>query len=135
MYVDYSVIPFSKNDIYKEIKEYYFFHKKIKKFFEEGFNFKGTNKKEKLYFIDEDWIKNWKKLSNYNEVVKYLDKGSGYNYSLIKNEIVKTFCLCEISCINSDKSDKNFLLKRLLIPEDFDCIINENIFYLFSSYY
>ena len=126
--------PYSKEDIYKEIKEYYYFHKNIKKFFEEGFNFKGTNKKEKLYFIDENWINNWKKLSNYKEVVKYLDNGSGKNDYLIKDEIVKSFCLYDLSYISGGKSDKNFLLKRLLIPKDFDCIINENIYYLFSNY-
>ena len=126
--------PYSKEDIYNEIKEYYFFHKNIKKFFEEGFNFKRTNKKEKLYFIDENWINDWKKLSNYNEVVKYLEKGRRKNDYLIKDEIVKTFCLYDISYISSGKSDKNFLLKRLLIPEDFDCLINENIYYLFSNY-
>ena len=122
----------SKEDIYEEIKEYYFFHKNIKKFFEEGFNFKGTKKKEKLYFIDKDWIDNWKELSNYNKVVKYLDKGSDYNDCLIK---VETYYNNDLSSFSSGKSDKNFLLKRLLTPEDFDCLINENFYYFFPKHY
>ena len=45
-----------KTIICNQIKEYNEFHENIKKYFETGNNIFENNNKEKLYFIDLDWI-------------------------------------------------------------------------------
>ena len=64
--------------------EYYKFHKNIESYFLEGFNNNGTKQRIILYFIDSKWIESWKLYTNYDEVVKNIDKG--YE-NLIKEKI------------------------------------------------
>ena len=69
----------------KQIINYYLFHKKIDFIFnfgtnplykspEKNFFNSGNNILEKFYIIDINWINSWKKYSNYNSAITYLEK-------------------------------------------------------------
>ena len=63
-----------QNPKYQFILNYYDFQKKIQKYLSDWEKEKG-GKLEKGYIIHPDWIKEWKRISNYNNIkTKYLDK-------------------------------------------------------------
>ena len=63
-----------QNPKYQFILNYYDFQKKIQKYLSEWEKEKG-GKLKKGYIIHPDWIKEWKRISNYNNIkTKYLDK-------------------------------------------------------------
>ena len=110
----------------KQIQKYYLFHKKIKNIFKSGINslYKipngffsillahNINKKDTLYIIDLDWIKNWKEYSGYNSVFKNFEniKQSSQNSEEEFEEEIKEMCdnmvlTQEINNIDNNKSN------------------------------
>ena len=114
--------------IYKQIIEYHEFQEKIKTFFLTGRNPSGNGHKETWYFIEDTWIKNWKNITNYNEVINNRDKG--YDY-LINNNILKKNNLYTLKGLNIRKSSENFLRKSYYEIKDFECLVNKSIYDLF----
>ena len=64
--------------IYEEIWAYFEFHNEINKYFNEGINFE-PNKEQEIYIIDYNWIKSWKRYSNYDNIIT-MEK----NYDFLK---------------------------------------------------
>jgi hypothetical protein len=71
----------TKKIIYEQIVEYYNFHNQLKTYFNEGINYEAKKKKEKLYFVNSDWISIWKYFVNYEKAIKHINS---YN-NFIKN--------------------------------------------------
>ena len=120
------------NDIYQQILEYYKFHKTIETFFVEGFNSNSTGKKEEFYFIDSNWIINWKLYTNYDEVINNIDKN--FDYLINKNILKKNFDYFP-GTVTSKNSLKEFLEITLLKPRDFEKIINKKTYDLLNKFY
>jgi hypothetical protein len=122
-----QIIEKDEEIIYKQIIKYYEFQEKIKTFFLTGRNPSGNGQKETWYFIEDTWIKNWKNISNYNEVINNKDKG--YNY-LINNNILKNN-LYTLKDFSIGKSSENFLRKNFFKIKDFECLVSKSLFDLF----
>ena len=59
---------------YQPILSYYFFQKKIKNQLNNKINQKDVNNMQIGYFINPEWIKEWKKRINYKEIEEILDE-------------------------------------------------------------
>ena len=113
--------------ICNQIKEYIEFHENIKKYFETGNNIFENNNKEKLYFIDLDWINKWKKYVNYNIVKNNINHYLNNNNDLhLNNYLFPHF-------IKSGNSLDLFLGESLLKIQNFDCVVNTKNFDLFCK--
>ena len=121
------------NEIHKEILEYDYFHKNIESYFSEnGINENGSGDIQSFYFIDLEWIKQWKKYTNYENVVLNIEKD--FNY-LKNNNILK---INQDSCpsgLNSGESKEKFINQMLYKIEDFECVINQSTYDLFLQNY
>ena len=151
----------------EQIAYYYLFHKKIELIFEKGFNhlyeYSSTfllkkifltddvNKKEEFYILEEDWIKNWKSLINYDYAKKILDTIDVLSY---KNENeymteIKERCdnMVLTGEINNDSTNeaiitynnngiygRKFIHKLILDLNYFDALVDQATFKLFSGY-
>ena len=119
----------SSETIFTEIWTYFEFHNQIQKYFNEGFNDKASNKIQQVYLIDSNWIKAWKKYSNYENIItlqknyKFLKKINFLNYN-------KKHGLEELITGNSD----SFLNKAVHKITDFDCLVDEMTYKLFKRY-
>ena len=114
---------------YKQIKEYNKLHKNINHFFLEGNNKYLVGVRQKFYFIDLNWLKEWKINTNYENAIQYLDKGLDY---LKKNKIINENKYYFSNSINSGNSENIFLNKIIYKPEDFNCLIDNSSHKLFS---
>ena len=117
--------------IYQQILEYYNFQKKIETFFSEGFNSNSSGKKEEFYFINSNWIINWKTYINYNEVIKYIDKNIDY---LINKKIIKKNYNFYPGPVTSNNELKIFLGITLLKQRDFERVVNQKAYDLFKKF-
>ena len=125
--------PIDFEQKYKEIFEYYKFHKNIESYFLEGYNINYNGNNEYFYFIDSNWIKDWKLHVNYDNAIQYIEKD--YNF-LMKNNNLKIKINNDYtpSNINSGNSKQEFLNKKLYNIEDFDNMINQSTYDLFRNY-
>ena len=116
--------------IFTEIRSYFEFHNKIQKYFNEGINYEPTNKEEKVYAIDSDWIKRWKKYSNYENIIEM-----NQNYKFLeKNDFLKYDKNHGLEDFKNENSKSIFLSKPLLNIQDFDCLIDDVTYKLFKKY-
>ena len=117
---------FNKEDIrkvkYKQIKKYYKFQKNIEEFFSEGVKKYKINEKQKLYFIDINWIKKWKIYSNYDKVVENIKM----NNNNLKKKKFLTEDLHFPYTIESGNSENIFLNKLIYTEKDFNYLINDS---------
>ena len=118
------------NEIYKEILAYYEFHYEISKYFNEGINLEPNDYEQTIYFVNSDWIKSWKKYTNYENVILI---GKDYK-SLKESGILKINKEHEFKNIESGNSPKQFLSKLVYEIEDFDCLIDKKTYDLFKRY-
>ena len=120
----------SSKKVFDEIWSYKEFQKEIEKYFNEGINFDPQKNEQELYFIDYDWIKDWKQYSNYETIIglpkDYENvKICGYlNYNENHN----------LGWFNTGQSSSNFLSKTLHKIEDFECLVDKKTFKLFKRY-
>ena len=130
-----KVINFFSSDnskkIYDEIWAYFNFQSEINKYFNEGVNFQKNNGEQEIYFVDYNWIKSWKKYTNYENVI-----GMGRdNYDFLKeNGFLEYKEKPKFRNIWSGKSFKMFLRKTVYNKEDFDCLIDKKTFSYFKTY-
>ena len=145
----------------QQIENYYIFHKifefifnnsknplinnKQQNIIDKLFSPIKVNKKEKLFIIDKNWIKQWKKYSNYDIALNYFNKIKFENeQNFIKD--VKEICqnLVLLGEINDNEENKPvvwdnesygkiFVHKIILDIKDFDNIVNEKTFNLFKK--
>ena len=111
---------------YEQILNYYKFHQKIESYFKEGYNAEANFESQYFYFIDSNWIKSWKRYVNYQEVIKNLE----YGYEIINN-ILNNDDDFNFDYANNGRIEDIFLNKLLYKIEDFDCLID---FDLYSSF-
>jgi hypothetical protein len=119
----------TKKAIYEQVVEYYNFHEQLKKYFNEGINFDANKKKEKFFFVNSEWIRLWKHYVNYENAIKYIDRYENFVENIEFNSDIEDFNYI----INSGDSLYFFLSKTLLEIKDFDCLINEKTYNLFSE--
>ena len=119
-----------KKYMYKEIREYYEFHKSIESYFINGFNEKSKGSTETFYFIDSKWLENWKKYTNYENTINFIKKGYDIN-KIISNKIIKIIS-DQPSNVESGESEENFLNKEIYAIEDFDCVVKESTYNSFK---
>jgi hypothetical protein len=130
-----KVINFFSSDnskkIYDEIWAYFNFQSEINKYFNEGVNLQKNNGEQEIYFVDYNWIKSWKKYTNYENVI-----GMGRdNYDFLKeNGFLEYKEKPKFRNIWSGKSFKMFLRKTVYNKEDFDCLIDKKTFSYFKTY-
>ena len=111
---------------YDSIIEFNKFENNLKGFFSKGINTYQIGKKQKLYFVSSNWIKNWKKKSNYQKVIENLDKDITYlkNKNILRKD--------EDEFIPSDfdtQSNENIFLSKIIYSvKDFNCLINYSIY-------
>ena len=117
---------------YEQILNYYEFHKKIESYFEVGYNAEANSKSQYFYFIDSNWIKSWKRYINYQEVIKNLEYGCEF---LINNNILNNDDNFNFSYANNGRIEDIFLNKLLYKIEDFDCLIDFDLYSAFLDYY
>ena len=117
-------------NLLEEILEYYNFHNKIESIFLDK-NIHESKIKEKLFFINSDWIKKWKFYTNYDEAIRNINLKD--NESLFKKIILKNknYYPSDFAFENSN----HFLNKTLLKEEDFESVVNEKLYNLFNSNY
>ena len=145
------------NEKAKQIAYYYFFHKKIEKIFKTGFNpfFNYENTKiynpneeifeETFYIIDEKWINLWKIYSGYIVAKEYFDKIEPKEEKTLKSEVT---LMCNnmimtgeindckdvfIPKMENERCGRLFCNKTIYKLSDFDCLVDENTFNLFSN--
>ena len=116
--------------IYDEIWAYYEFHNEINKYFDEGFNLYPFDKEQEIYFVDYNWIKSWKKYTNYENVIS-MEK----NYDFLKESgFLEYNEKPNFRRIETGKSNNIFLSKTVYNIEDFDCLIDKNTYSYFKKY-
>ncbi len=117
--------------IYQQILEYYNFHAQLNKYYISGYNDNAKKKREYFYFINSNWINIWKSFVNYEKAIKYI---SSYD-NFIHNVGVNFESLHEFDsyCINSGESLDFFLSKTIMDINDFDCLISQKSYELFSE--
>ena len=121
---DYSKI------IYEEIWSYFEFHKNINKYFNEGVNLEPYEYEQEIYFVDYNWIRKWKKYTNYENVIT-MDK----NYDFLKeNGFLEYSKNHNLKGIDSGTSYISFPKKAVYKIEDFDCLIDYNTYKYFKKY-
>ena len=121
---------FSKK-IYEAIWAYHEFHTEINKYFVEGINLKPNNYEQEIYFVDYNWIKSWKKYTNYENVI-----GMGRdNYDFLKeNGFLEYNEKPKFRNIESGSAYKIFKAKTVFKIEDFDCLIDKATYDYFREY-
>ena len=139
-------------DYSKRFINYYFFHHKIESALDKNkrhiYKFPKKNdpiiknESQKYYFLDQDWIQNWKANAIYNSTKEELDK----YYSLVNKENLKRFnSICQkllnknnieefsLALPSSEKTYNQFIRNNKLQIEDFDCLVDENTYDLFKK--
>ena len=118
------------NEIYKEVWAYYYFHSEISKYFNEGLNLEPNGHEQEIYFVDYNWIKSWKKYTNYENVILM---GKDYK-SLKENGLLEYGKENYPRNIESGRASIIFLAKIVYEIEDFDCLIDKATYDLFKRY-
>ena len=140
----------------KQIEHYYIFHKKISNIFnfgnnpfykpnKRGFFSPDINYKKSFYIINKNWIKIWKKYSQYDKAVSYFEKKEYENEEDFKKH-VKEICnnMVLMGEINNNEESKPpimdnesfgnlFIHKLILEKEDFDYLVDEKTYDLFKK--
>ena len=120
---------FSKQ-IFKEIWAYYDFHKDINKYFCEGINLDANNLEQEVYFVDYNWIKSWKKYTNYENIIT-MEK----NYEFLKeNGFLEFDQNTKLPNLESGNAKTHFLNISVYKIRDFDCLIDKATYNLFTRY-
>ena len=144
----------------KAIEYYYYFHKKIELIFTTGFNpffkyekknnflfSKGNIKEEEFYIFDEKWINLWKNNSGYNIAKKYLDKIELKEEKELEKDVeemcnnmvltgeINNFTNNKIPKMDNERAWRPFLNKIIYELSDFDCLVDERTFNLFTCLY
>ena len=134
-YLNNNMINKEEEDIqrekYDQINEYYYFKNNINRFFLEGINKYKINEKQKLYFIDLNWIKKWKIYSNYDKVVENIKMS-------IDNLKKKKFLTEDLHfpyTIESGNSENIFLNKLIYTEKDFNYLINNSTYKSFYHFH
>ena len=120
--------------VFDQIKGYYRFHERIKDFFEKGYcnNTHYINKEIKLHFINSYWIRDWKRISDYELITTSM---MNYNYQFLKKYIHCNYKKNDFGNISEGKEEKTqFILKTIYTIEDFDCLVDESTFNLFKIF-
>ena len=119
-----------QKSIVNQILTYYDFHETIKEYFNKGINKKPSKEEIKVYKIEANWIKDWKKYAKYEYVIStkerdnnILKKMYGLNYD--KNHQLNNF---------QRESSSNFFTKIFYSIEDFDYLIDETTYSLLKMY-
>ena len=116
--------------IFKEIWTYYEFHHDIDKYFVEGINLEPNNYEQEVYFVDYNWIKSWKKYTNYENVIT-MEK----NYEFLKeNGFLEYNEKIKLRNLESGNAKSHFLNISVYKIEDFDCLIDKATYDLFKRY-
>ena len=116
--------------IYEEIWAYFEFHKEINKYFNEGVNYDANNSEQEIYFVDYNWIRAWKRYTNYENVIT-MDK----NYEFLKeNGFLEYNENHNLKGIKSGNSYELFLRKTFFKIDDFDCLIDKATYDYFKKY-
>ena len=116
--------------IFKEIWTYYEFHHDINKYFVEGINLEPNNYEQEVYFVDYNWIKSWKKYTNYENVIT-MEK----NYEFLKeNGFLEYNEKTKLRNLESGNAKFHFLNISVYKIEDFDCLIDKATYDLFKRY-
>ena len=110
-------------DIFEEVWAYYDFHSEISKYFNEGINLEPNKYEQEIYFVDYNWIKAWKKYTNYDNVILM---GKDFN-SLKENGLLQINKKNYPRNIESGRASKIFLAKTVYKIEDFDCLIDKQL--------
>ena len=142
-----QLTPYSKRFL-----SYYFFHHKIEKALDKNIRniYKYQNKKDpnvknesqKFYFIDQEWIEQWKANAVYNSTKEELDK---YYYLVNQGESKQFSYICQRLLENnnieefiapfpsSEKTYKKFIQNNKLTLEDFNSLVDEDTHKLFKK--
>ena len=116
--------------IFKEIWTYYEFHHDINKYFVEGINLEPNNYEQEVYFVDYNWIKSWKKYTNYENIIT-MEK----NYEFLKeNGYLEYNEKIKLRNLESGNAKSHFLNISVYKIEDFDCLIDKATYDLFKRY-
>ena len=116
--------------IFKEIWTYYEFHHDINKYFVEGINLEPNNYEQEVYFVDYNWIKSWKKYTNYENIIT-MEK----NYEFLKeNGYLEYNGKSKLRNLASGNAKNHFLNISVYKIEDFDCLIDKATYDLFARY-
>ena len=116
--------------IFKEIWTYYEFHHDINKYFVEGINLEPNNYEQEVYFVDYNWIKSWKKYTNYENIIT-MEK----NYEFLKeNGFLEYNEKIKLRNLESGNAKSHFLNISVYKIEDFDCLIDKATYDLFKRY-
>ena len=116
--------------IFEEIWAYFEFHGEINKYFVEGFNCEPNNYEQEIYIVDYNWIKSWKRYSNYENVISM-----GKNYDFLKqNGYLEYNEKPNFGGLKSGKAYELFMGKTVFKIEDFDCLIDKATYDYFKKY-
>jgi hypothetical protein len=120
----------SAKKILEEVWSYYDFHQEISKYFNEGINFEPKENKQKLYFIDKNWIRAWKNYSRYEDNIKV-----ERDYKFLKENCYLYFNKNpNLGDFRTGDTYSNFLYTTVHKIEDFDCIVDKKTYKLFKRY-
>ena len=116
--------------IFEEIWAYFEFHGEINKYFVEGFNCEPNNYEQEIYIVDYNWIKSWKRYSNYENVISM-----GKNYDFLKqNGYLEYNEKPNFGGLKSGRAYELFMRKTVFKIEDFDCLIDKATYDYFKKY-
>ena len=116
--------------IFEEIWAYFEFHGEINKYFVEGFNCEPNNYEQEIYIVDYNWIKSWKRYSNYENVISM-----GKNYDFLKqNGYLEYNEKPNFGGLKSGRAYELFMSKTVFKIEDFDCLIDKATYDYFKKY-
>ena len=137
----------------KRLLSYYIFHHKIEEALDKNkrniYKYQNKNdpnvknESQKFYFIEKDWIEQWRASAVYNSTKEELDK---YYSSGNLRESNQLRCICQklldktnIEEFNetfpsSEKTYNKFIRNNKLQIEDFDCLVDEGTYNLFEKY-
>ena len=110
-----------------------------------------VNKREEFYILEEDWIKNWKSFVKYDHVKKILDTIDVLSYKTENEYMAEIKERCDNMIltgeINNDSTNeeiigynsngiygRKFIHKLILNLNNFDSLIDQKTFNLFSEY-
>ena len=132
------------NSFIERIINYYKFHKIYEIIFTSGNNNNEgliNYKYQKFYFINNDWIHQWKE-NGYNILKSELDKLKIYYTDYHINELLNVYHMqknnkiineYDIPFISNERAYTDFINKPIYKLEDFDCLIDQNSYESFKG--
>lgn len=130
-----------------QIKYYYIFQKKLELILKGGINYffnidKEYNEIEKIYIIDNNWIKQWKNMSGYDIAKDSFDKLEIKNENTLLalidkkcQELKKIGVIKKISLSfkNNKRAFYNFISKNMIDLEEFESLVDKKTYDLFKK--